>query len=161
MAGLPKKYAKMGFKKGWAEYKKLKTSKKSRKATKTRAKVRTVAKRKKRSYKKAKKVESFGSTFVGKLMKKAIPVAYGFGRDKVSDWIAESKLGQKLPVFDLIDEATMLGINFGLTKMGARKNPIARRALQAMEDIELASVGRELQDMFDNKKTGGNGGMFD
>lgn len=152
----------MGFKKGWAEYKKLKTSKKSRKATKKTTKVRIVAK-KKRTYKKAtKKVESFGNTFFGKLTKKAIPVAYGFGRDKISDWIAESKLGQKLPVFDLIDEATMLGINFGLTKMGARKNPIARRALQAMEDIELASVGRELQDMFDNKKkSGGNGGLFD
>lgn len=158
MAGLPKKYAKMGFKKGWAEYKKLK-SKKTRKATKRTAKVRTVAK-KKRSYKKKTAKPSMMNTFAGKVAKKLIPVAYGFGRDKVSDWIAESQLGKKLPVFDLIDEATMLGINFGLTKFGARKNPLARRALQAMEDIELASVGRELEDMFKKKNNKGGNSDF-
>lgn len=159
MAGLPKKYAKMGFKKGWAMYKKTKsiTKKSSKKAT-TR-KVRKVAK-KKRSYKKvAKKTNSFGSTFLGKVTKKLIPVAYGFSRDKVSDFIANSKIGQKLPVFDLIDEATMLGLNLAATKMGARKNPIARRALQAMEDIELSSVGKELSDIFEQKK-GGNNNIF-
>lgn len=158
MAGLPKKYAKMGFKKGWAVYKKTK-SKTKKSYTVTTRKVRKVAK-KKRSYKKAtKKVQSFGNTFLGKLTKKAIPIAYGFSRDKVSDFIANSELGKKLPVFDLIDEATMLGINAIATKMGARKNPIARRALQAMEDIELSNVGEELSDMFAKKK-GGNNNIF-
>ena len=162
MAGLPKKFAKMGFAKGWKEYKKtlkFKSSKVKNKKTKT-PQVRTMAK--KRKYRKAKTqaTKSFGSTFLGKLTKKIIPVAYGFGRDKVSDWIAESKLGKKLPVFGMMDEVTMLGINFALTKFGARKNPIVRRALQAQEDIELASVGRELGDMFSKKKEAGTGGMF-
>jgi len=159
MAGLPKKYAKMGFKKGWAMYKKTKT-KKTRTATKKITKVRTVAK-KRRTYRKSKKQSSsMMGGFVGKLMKKAIPVVYGFGRDKVSDMIANSQLGKKLPVFDLMDEATLLGINAVATKLGARKNPIVRRGLQAMEDIELASVGRELSDMFDKKKNDKGGDAF-
>jgi len=47
MAGLPKKYAKMGFKKGWAEYNKVRNR---RKSTGTKRTVKRVAKR--RSYKK-------------------------------------------------------------------------------------------------------------
>lgn len=142
MAGLPKKYAKMGFKKGWKAYKSTK------KTT-----VRTMAK--KRSYKKVstKATKSLGSTFFGKLSKKGIPIAYGFFRNKINDGIANSALGKKIPAFELADEFTMLGINFGLTQLGARKNPIARRALQAMEDIELSNVGEQLEDMMSKDKT--------
>ena len=155
MAGLPKKYAKMGFKKGWQLYKKTKSSK-SKKATTKTLKVRTVAKKRRSYKKKSNNNKSMMNTFVGKLAKKAIPIVYGATRDNMSDWIANTEIGKKLPAFSLIDEATMLGINWGLTALGARKNPIARRALQAVEDIELASVGRELSDMFSKGKGKGS-----
>lgn len=44
MAGLPKKYAKMGFKKGWAAYRRSKSPRRARAATPKR-KVRTMARR--------------------------------------------------------------------------------------------------------------------
>jgi len=48
LAGLPKKYAKMGFKRGWAAYKKTKRTRTVRRSA-PRRKVRTVSRR--RSYK--------------------------------------------------------------------------------------------------------------
>jgi hypothetical protein len=149
MAGLPKKYAKMGFKKGWAAYKKTKGSKsKSTKRT-TRMAKKSISSTSK----------SFGSTFLGRLTKKAIPVVYGMTRNKISDAVANSAIGKAVPVFRFTDEATMLGLNALATYFGARKNPIVRRALQAQEDIELSNVGEELERMMSQGKQG-NGGLF-
>jgi hypothetical protein len=161
MAGLPKKYAKMGFKKGWAAYKKTKKKTTTRKVSSTR-KVATMAKRKRKTgYRRTgvKTINSFSKTFLGKVTKKALPVAYGFFRNKINDGIANSAIGKQLPVTQFTDEGVMLGINALATKFGARKNPIVRRALQAAEDIELSNVGEQLDVMMQQKK-GGRGGFF-
>jgi len=152
MAGLPKKYAKMGFKKGWKAYKALKSKapKATRKKTATKAKMAE----KRKSYKKSKKApQSMMGGFVGKLITKALPVAYGYAREPLSDWLAKSKLGEVMPNFGRYgDEATLLALNYGATALGARKNIYARKALQVVETTELASVGRE---MYLARKTSG------
>jgi len=50
MAGLPRKYAKMGFKRGWAAYNR---SKKPRRKSKSRTQVKHMARRKRFSFRKA------------------------------------------------------------------------------------------------------------
>jgi len=141
MAGLPKKYAKMGFKKGWAMFKK---SKKSVKATKKTAKVKTMAKRKSTRRKAKKAAPSKMGGFMGKFISKALPVAYGYAREPLSDLLAKSPIGKALPNLGKFgDEITILGLNYGATALGARKNPIVRKALQVIEIQELGNVGRE------------------
>ena len=147
MAGLPKKYAKMGFKKGWEAYKALKN--KAPKATKRKTATKKVygTMAKKRSYKKSKKATSKNMMggFLGKVITKALPIAYGYAREPLSDWLAKSPLGKALPNFGKYgDEATLLMLNYGATALGARKNVYARKARQIVEVTELASVGREV-----------------
>lgn len=135
MAGLPKKYARMGFKKGWAAYKK--TSKKV-----TTRRVSTMAKKRRKAG--SKKQAAKGTALFKKVMYKALPLAYGFAREPMSNWLAKSELGKNMPNFGRYgDEGTLLLLNYGATALGARKNVIARKALQIVEDVELASVGRE------------------
>ena len=50
MAGLPKKYAKMGFKRGWAAYKRSKGTTRRRRTTRRRAPVRRTRARTRRTY---------------------------------------------------------------------------------------------------------------
>jgi len=54
MTGLPKKYAKMGFKKGWEEYKKTAAYKKSKKKSKSARKSKKKSKKKSKSTSKTK-----------------------------------------------------------------------------------------------------------
>jgi len=145
MAGLPKKYAKMGFKKGWIEYKK----------TKKTPKVRTMTTKRKSTAKKAvAKPKTLINGFVGKLISKAMPVAYGYMREPASDWLANSAFGKMLPNFGKYgDEASLLMINYGLTSFGGRKNPLARKALQISENIELSNIGREFYDQRKDTKS--------
>jgi hypothetical protein len=145
MAGLPKKYAKMGFKDGWAAYKAATKSKSSSKATKRTVKVKTVAK-KKSGRKKAKVKTSTGmEKFLNKAISKALPVLWGYGREPVNNWLANSAFGKMLPNFGRFgDEASILMLNYGATALGARSNKYSRKALQVIETAELASVGEEL-----------------
>lgn len=57
MAGLPKKYAKMGFKRGWAAYKRVRGTTRRRRTTRRRAPVRTYARRR-RTYAPRRKVRN-------------------------------------------------------------------------------------------------------
>jgi len=138
MAGLPKKYAKMGFKKGWKAYKATKSTKKI-------TKVRTVAKKaKRRTYKKKTNNNSMMNSFLGKLIVKATPAIYGYVRAPLSDWLAASPLGQMLPALGRYgDEITLLGLNYGASAFGARKNVYARKALQIAEHVDMSKVGEE------------------
>ena len=152
MAGLPKKYAKMGFKKGWKAYKAAKPTK-SKIVTKSITKVRTVAKKaKRRTYKKKQTKNSMMNSFLGKLIVKATPAVYGYVRAPLSDWLAESPLGKMLPNLGRYgDEITLLGLNYGASAMGARKNVYSRKALQIAEHIDMGKVGEEF---YQSKKTG-------
>jgi len=157
MAGLPKKYAKMGFKKGWAMFKKSKKSTKAAKRTTRTARVKTMAKRK--TYKKKSKVAKAGNSFMNKLISKALPVAYGYAREPLSDALANSPLGKALPNLGKFgDEITILGLNYGATALGARKNPMVRKALQVIEIQELGSVGREF---YESRKSKSQDTEFD
>ena len=65
MAGLPKKYARMGFKKGWAKFKSLRKSKRSYKVIRKKTVI-TMARRrykfgKRKGYRKSKSGNMFGS----------------------------------------------------------------------------------------------------
>ena len=87
------------------------------------------------------------------ILRLAVPVAYGFFRDKVSDTIARSQIGQKLPVTQFTDEGTMLGAGWLLGKFV--KNPTVRRVVSHGKTIELARIGETISDMQQMKKSGG------
>ena len=86
-------------------------------------------------------------TTMSKIMRYALPVAYGFGRDKVSDFIMKSKLGQQLPITNFTDEGIMLGVGFLVSKMGLTKNPTVRQLVSHSRTIELNNIGRTWSDL--------------
>lgn len=77
---------------------------------------------------------------------------YGGGREKVSDMIADSQLGQKLPASQFTDEAVMLGVNWGARKLGLGKG-IGASILNAGKAIEYARIGSTIVDMWSNNST--------
>jgi hypothetical protein len=93
VTGLPKKYAKMGFKKGWAAFKKTKGKKK--KSSSSIKKVRTTMVKRRRG--RPKKASSETSMF-GKVLPLLAPIAYGAIREKTSDMLASIPALQKLPL---------------------------------------------------------------
>jgi len=105
MAGLPKKYAKMGFKKGWKEYKKTKVKSKSslkRKAVPTaRRRVKTMARRR-RTYAKRRTSRRSG---MGTLTKLALAGAgYGLIREPLNQLVA------KVPLVGNFGDEVALGL---------------------------------------------------
>jgi len=90
-------------------------------------------------------------------------IVYGAGRQYVSDFIANSELGQKLPVTEFTDEAIMLGLNWGARKMGLGKSGVMHSILRAQKTVEQARIGQTLSDMFlrkmQNKNNNGNQGQ--
>lgn len=110
MAGLPKKYAKMGFKKGWKEYKKTlnkrkTSSSRTRKASNTRTSKKTVARRKTSSMSKQMRVMAGG-------------FGYGAIREPMSDWTQVALNSVGLPQFagEFTDEVVMSAISYYMTK---------------------------------------------
>jgi len=93
--GLPKKYAKMGFKRGWAAYKKSKrTTTRRTYARPTKRKVRPMARR--RSYKRTyRRARSFGGGMKPVIDGLMVGAAAGFLRGKVpyADPIATLGIG--------------------------------------------------------------------
>jgi hypothetical protein len=85
---------------------------------------------------------------------------YGASREKVSDMIASSKIGQSLPATQFTDEIVMLGVNWGARKMGMGKG-IGASILNAGKAIEYARVGQTVVDMYSNNSTSSyNGGAM-
>lgn len=130
---------------------------------KRRAKTKTVYRyRRKRN-------KSKGSTgMFGGLKGIAMPLGamlYGAGREKISDMVAQSSIGQKLPASQFTDEAVMLGLNWGARKFGLGKG-LGASILNAGKSIEYARIGATAVDMWFNKNsttnnTNNTGSLFD
>jgi len=106
MAGLPKKYAKMGFKKGWKAYraKKKSSSRKRASSARTRSK-KTMAKKKTR---RRTRRSSQWTPVLG-------AAAYGMGREWTLGRL--DPLLEKVPVAGpYLDEAAMFGLSYLLAK---------------------------------------------
>lgn len=149
--GLPKKYARMGFKKGWAAYKKIKN--KPRSKTPTKRGKRTMTK--KRTYrKKAKQAAGFSLNKVAPLL---APIAYGFLRERMSDALNKIPFVQQFPATQFTDEAIMLGAAWGLKKVGLNKG-VMGSVLRSGKVIELSRIGETLADMQAKKSGSSNDG---
>lgn len=156
MTGLPKKYAKMGFKKGWRAFKA--TKKKTSRSTK--AKVITTAKRRRSRSRRSNKNKSPG--MMEKIMKKAATPAmsllWGYMREPVNNAVAKSKLGQMIPATRFADEVTGIGLAFGARKLGLGGHWLGRKAIQTVEAQEWGSIGAELYTMRQEKRGGSGSG---
>ena len=131
MAGLPKKYAKMGFKKGWREFKKSKSKRKytlRRTVSKTaKRKTRTRTMAKKRTYKKKSSIGGVGKLMLGGAI-------YGVAREPLS------QLSSKIPIIgNFGDEVALLGISY---LMATRTSGMLRQAGRAGLMIEAYNLAR-------------------
>jgi len=162
MAGLSKKYAKMGFKKGWAAYKRTKRKTKSSTIKyKPKRKKRTMAKRKtkRRSYKKS-------TSIMGINTAKALSAAlYGALRMRTSNMIAPYT--SKIPLGNVADEAGMLLVTTLGKKFLFKRAGTMRDAMTAGQTIELARIGEAVAsgslgiNLFGGiNNSGGNGYVF-
>lgn len=140
MTGLPKKYAKMGFKKGWRAFRASKT-------TRTYStKVRTMAKHKRRSYAKASHKKSHrksgfmgGFGGLGKMLGAGV---YGAGREYLSNLVAP--VTEKVPLGTISDEVVMIGaLSLGKKFLG-RRVPMVNDVANAGILIESARIGATL-----------------
>lgn len=152
MAGLPKKYAKMGFKKGWAAYKRTKRTKRSsarKPKTKTR-RVKSMAKRK--YYKKAKRYARRGFNWANQFKGAGLVVAY------------ESLIEPMVPVSGVAKNALALGAGAYMAKKKgavgqAGKTLIAINAVQLMRQF-AAPVMQNLVGSLGGMLGGSNGGSI-
>ena len=138
MAGLPKKYAKMGFKKGWAAYNRSKKSTSSpvkRRKTKTKYVRKTMAKKKTTRRKANNSMKIFGVN----VAKMGAPVGYGMLRGKTSAMIAPYV--QKLPFGNIGDEVGMILLGRLAKKFVFKKAGLSRNVINDGEKIELARIG--------------------
>ena len=130
MVGLPKKYAKMGFKKGWRDYKA--TRKSTRKSTRKTRSVKVMARRRKggfrryikRSYRKAKSGFSFG-TIAKTLIGVAIVAVY------------EVFVSPMIPLDAMMKNILEFGIGVFLTMQG---NPTLKSAGIALMVVNAYSL---------------------
>ena len=142
MAGLPKKYARMGFKKGWKAFRKAHNKTKKVKTTMPRKRRRRSSRR---SYKKSAK-SSLSSIFTGKTGRLVGAGIYGMVRKPVSDALA--KYTSQLPAGELSDEAGMLLVGWLADSYG---KGAVKKVGQAGMMLESARIGEYL---FQNKVKG-------
>jgi hypothetical protein len=134
MAGLPKKYAKMGFKKGWREYKKTKARGRTRTARRVstipvRRRTRTMARRRTRRRSSRKGMSVEGKMIIGGL-------GYGMVREPLNS------LAKKIPVIGGLGDEIALGMvaYFAGKHLKGTAKTIARSALT----IEAHNLGRQM-----------------
>lgn len=174
MAGLPKKYAKMGFKKGWAAYKATKKQKtgvkkfysrikESDKYIRAKSRGAKVAKKRK-TYKKKAKQKGGMDRMLNTATNILLPVGYGWARDRMSDGLntllMKTGIGQKLPVTEFTDEAVMLAASWGVGKLGGNKNPLGRKALKIINIVEKARIGQTISDIQQTGRKGDNNAFW-
>lgn len=131
MAGLPKKYAKMGFKKGWRAFKASKNKRKTKRATTKRSSKVTKVRRK--------------SKFNTDLITMAGAMGYGAVREKVSNML--EPLTQKVPAGDVSDEVAMGALSYLMMKGKIpviSKYPVMKAIGRAGFIIESARAGQYL-----------------
>ena len=124
--------------------------------------IKTMAKKRRKSAKKASK--GFLSGVMGKVGGPLAAVGYGFMREKVSDMVANSAIGKKIPAGEFTDEVTMIGLAILGQKAGLGKNPIGNRLLKAAKVVEFARIGETLADMKSKSSSstaiGQNAGLY-
>jgi hypothetical protein len=139
--GLPKKYAKMGFKKGWAAYKRSKGA-----TSRAKPKTRTITKYKRRTMAKRKPVRRRtrkSTSFMGvNLSKVGAAMIYGALRSKSSNYLAPYT--SKIPLGNVSDEVGMFGAAYLAKKFLFKKAGIMRDALTIGQGIEMARVGEAI-----------------
>jgi len=102
MAGLPRKYAKMGFAKGWRAYKSSKTRTKIKNTARTAGSVKTMARRR---YKMARRSKFRSSTGGNGVMKLALGGAiYGLVREPINQFAG------KIPLIGGFGDEVALGV---------------------------------------------------
>jgi len=137
MAGLPKKFAKLGFKKGWKAFKMSKSRTTSTKVKRTmakRAKIRTYGKR---------------NTMSGDVALIAGSMIYGAGREFLSQKL--EPLTKNIPAGDFADELTLGTLSYFMAKGKIpvlNKVKITREIGRAGLTIEAARVGAYLGSKF-------------
>lgn len=119
--------------------------------------ARVVYRYKRKRMGKSAKSAGFGG-FMSKLGKPLGAMGYGAVREKISDAIANSALGKKLPASQFTDELVMLAGMWGARKMGAGKVPILGSAVRAGEVVEYARIGQTFADLYMNKTTSSSSG---
>jgi len=134
MAGLPKKYAKLGFKKGWKAFK---ASKRTRKvSTRRSSSKKVVSMRRKRS-----------SGFKGLFGTALGAMAYGAGREMISNKL--EPITMKVPAGEIADEVVMGALSYAMMKGKIpfiNKYPITKEFGKAGFYIEMARIGNYLAD---------------
>jgi len=138
MNGLPKKYAKMGFSKGWKAYKATKKGGNMAKRKTRRSGV-------KRSYKRAhsKQMKVLGIDVMEDMV---LPGAYGYGREI----LAEKTLPftRQIPgvaqLGTLGDNAGMIGVNWLGAKLTSKWKPVQKIFRNGIR-IEAAQMGQEIR----------------
>ena len=143
--GLPKKYAKMGFKKGWAEYKKAQGKTTSKPSTRKKSKSSSITKYSSRNMAKKKRTSTRrkSTKVVGlDLGKMAGPVVYGALRSKISNMLAP--VTAKVPLGAISDEVVMYGAGALAKKFAVKRAGPVRNIINDGQKIELAMIGSEI-----------------
>jgi hypothetical protein len=142
MSGLPRKYAKMGFKRGWAAYKRR------RGLSKTVKRVRRKMSRRKRS--RARRYASKAKNFMSGRWGHAISAAlYGAVRTKLEPHVTHAVqqipyIGDKIPA-DKVDNAGFLALCLFAHKIPLlNRIPHIRKVCNAGWQIEWAMLGAEM-----------------
>lgn len=128
MAGLPKKYAKMGFKRGWAAFKRSRSSSNSRKRT-----TKKMAKR--RSIRRS----------TGGLKPTQVLIGgglYGAVRRYIDGWV--KPITSKIPLGTIADEAALFVAAYFLHKNVRDKT--AKSVAMAGMAVEAARIGEAISD---------------
>jgi len=158
-SGLPKKYAKMGFKKGWKAYKLTKTTKrKAPMRTTTMAKRRKRTNRPKAVYKKAKRRISRGIKNNPLMTSALTSGVYGAVRGRTSNALVP--LVSRIPVLNhagaWLDNITMIGLTGLLAngKIPVIKNlPYSRDLGKNGWVVEWAMLGSDLAGSFSSTQS--------
>jgi hypothetical protein len=129
MAGLPKKYAEMGFKKGWAAYKKTKGAKPMAKSTKRRAASKAAPK------KSSKKMGIMSRLTNINYKSQLIAGGYGVVRGQINRYNPLNRFFGKFGKY--ADELSLYALAQGIKAVIPKAKPYAHKA----QDIEVFLMG--------------------
>lgn len=156
MSGLPRKYARMGFAKGWKAYRASQSSSTPRRA----AKVTTMAKRRRSYGRFARKAARRAGVGNSAALFQLDAMLYGAVRQKASNAIAP--VTSKIPLGGVSDEVGMALLCWGISKYAGKGmlGQVARKGLV----IENARVGEAIAQqglgLVSNNSTGMNSFIY-
>jgi hypothetical protein len=136
MAGLPKKYAKLGFKKGWKAFKASKGKRRKIKSTRRSSSKKVVSMRRRKT-----------SGFKGLMGQALGAMAYGAGREMISNKL--DPITSRVPAGEIADEVVMGALSYAMMKgkIPFIKNfPVSKEIGRAGFYIEMARIGNYLAD---------------